>query len=48
MVQECWKLSPAPNGLTYTTYMYGGEGRYQPRKGVGRYYTVTKELLESL
>ncbi len=48
VVQECWKLSPAPNGLTYTTYMYGGEGRYQPRKGVGRYYTVTKELLESL
>ena len=48
VVQECWKLSPAPNGLTYTTYVYGGEGRYQPRKGVGRYYTVTKGLLESL
>ena len=48
VVQECWKLSPAPNGLTYTTYVYGGEGRYQPRKGVGRYYTVTKGLQESL
>ena len=20
VVQECWKLTPAPNGLTYTTY----------------------------
>ena len=48
VVQECWKLSPAPNGLTYTTYVYGGEGRYHTRKDVGRYYTVTKELLESL
>ena len=48
VLQECWKLSPAPNGLTYTTYVYGGDGRYHTRKDVGRYYTVTKVLLESL
>ena len=48
VLQECWKLSPAPNGLTYTTYVHGGNGRYHTRKDVGRYYTVTKELLESL
>ena len=48
MVQECWKLTPAPNGLTYTAYQYGGNDRYQTRRSVGRYYTVTKELLEKL
>ena len=48
VLQECWKLSPAPNGLTYTTYVYGCNGRYHTRKDVGRYYTVTKGLLESL
>ena len=48
VVQECWKLTPAPNGLTYTAYQYGGTDRYQTRRCVGRYYTVTKELLERL
>ena len=48
VVQECWKLTPAPNGLTYTAYQYGGTDRYQTRKCVGRYYTVTKGLLERL
>ena len=48
VVQECWKLTPAPNGLTYTAYQYGGNDRYQTRRSVGRYYTVTKELLEKL
>ena len=48
VVQECWKLTPAPNGLTYTTYQYGGNDRYQTLRSVGRYYTVTKELLEKL
>lgn len=48
VLQECWKLSPAPNGLTYTTYVYGGDGCYHTRKDVGKYYTVTKGLLESL
>lgn len=48
VVQECWKLIPVPNGLTYTAYQYGGMDRYQTRRNVGRYYTVTKELLENL
>lgn len=48
VVQECWKLTPAPNGLTYTAYQYGGNDRYQTRRSAGRYYTVTKELLEKL
>ena len=48
VVQECWKLTPAPNGLTYTAYQYGGNDRYQTRRSVGRYYTVTKGLLEKL
>ena len=48
VVQECWKLTPAPNGLTYTAYQYGGNDRYQTRRSVGRYYTVTKGLLERL
>ena len=48
VVQECWKLTPAPNGLIYTAYQYGGNDRYQTQRSVGRYYTVTKKLLERL
>ena len=29
VVQECWKLTPAPNGLTYTAYQYGSNDRYK-------------------
>ena len=50
VLQECWKLTPAVNGLTYTTYQlnYNRECRYEPIRRVGRFYTVTRELLESL
>ena len=50
VLQECWKLTPAANGLTYTTYQfnYNRECRYEPIKRVGRFYTVTREQLESL
>ena len=50
VLQECWKLTPAPNGLTYTTYQlnYNRECRYEPIRRVGRYYTITREQLESL
>lgn len=50
VLQECWKLTPASNGLTYTTYQfnYNRECRYEPIKRVGRFYTVTREQLESL
>ena len=50
VVQECWKLTPANNGLTYTTcqFNYNRECRYEPIKRVGRFFTVTREQLESL
>ena len=50
VLQECWKLTPAPNGLTYTTYQFNcnRECRYEPIRRVGRFYTVTREQLESL
>ena len=50
VVQECWKLTPAPNGLTYTTYEYdyNRAGHYLPKNRVGRYYTVTKNMFENL
>lgn len=50
VVQECWKLSPAPNGLTYTTYQgnYNQESHYEPIRRVGRFYTITRKQLEIL
>ena len=50
VVQEYWKLTPANNGLTYTTYQfnYNRECKYEPIKRVGRFFTVTREQLESL
>ena len=50
VLQECWKLIPAPNGLTYTTYQlnYNRECRYEPMRRVGRFYTVTRQQLETL
>ena len=50
VVQEYWKLTPAPNTLTYTTYQAGNprECRYTPVRQTGRFYTVTKEMLENL
>ena len=50
VLQECWKLIPAPNGLTYTTYQlnYNRECRYEPIRRVGRFYTVTRQQLETL
>ena len=50
LLQECWKLTPAPNGLTYTTYQlnYNRECRYEPIRRVGRFYTVTRQQLETL
>ena len=50
VLQEYWKLTPAPNGLTYTTYQlnYNRECRYEPIRRVGRFYTVTRQQLETL
>ncbi|BCI63152.1 MULTISPECIES: primase-helicase family protein [Bacteroidales] len=50
VLQECWKLTPAPNGLTYTTYQlnYNRECRYEPIRRVGRFYSITRQQLETL
>ena len=50
VLQECWKLAPAPNTLTYTTYQvdYTRECRYSPIRRIGRFYTVTREQLTAL
>lgn len=50
VLQECWKLKPAHNTLTYTTYQvdYTRECRYAPKRTTGRFYTVTRESLETL
>ena len=48
--EESWKLKPAHNTLTYTTYQvdYTRECRYAPKRTTGRFYTVTREFLETL
>ncbi len=50
VVQECWKLTPAPNTLTYTTYQvdFTWESHYTPIRKTGRFYTVTRVFLETL
>lgn len=51
VVQDCWKLRPAPNSLSYTTYQIGvsiSEPTYVETRKVGRFYTVTRQMLESL
>lgn len=48
IVTEDWKLVPAPNGLTYTTYLFAcnKERRFEPIRRVGRYYTITRKQLD--
>lgn len=50
VLQECWKLKPAYNTLTYTTYQvdYTRECRYSPLRKIGRFYTIAKAFLETL
>lgn len=51
VVQDCWKLRPAQNSLCYTTYQMGvflNEPAYVESKKVGRFYTVTRQMLENL
>lgn len=50
VLQECWKLVPAPNTLTYTTYQvdFTRECHYSPMRKIGRFYTVTREFLGTL
>ena len=48
IVTEDWKLAPAPNGLTYTTYLFAcnKERRFEPIRRVGRYCTITRKQLD--
>lgn len=51
VVQDCWKLRPAPNSLSYTAYQTGvqpNEQAYVENRRVGRFYTVTRQMLENL
>ena len=49
VLQQCWKLEPAPNALSYSTYQIsvlpGQKYSLSPKK-VGRFYTVTREILK--
>lgn len=51
VVQDCWKLRPAPNSLSYTAYQTGvqpNEQAYVENRRVGRFYTVSRQMLENL
>lgn len=50
VVKELWRLKPAPNALSYTTYQYdySKPSKYGAINRVGRFYTVTKEFLYTL
>ena len=50
VVKELWRLKPAPNALSYTTYQYdySKPSKYGAINRVGRYYTVTKEFIDTL
>ena len=47
VVQDIWKLTPASNSLTYTTYElnFNQSCHYRPVTRVGRYYTIKREKL---
>lgn len=50
VLQQCWKLEPAPNALSYVTYQVSvlpGEKYTLSPKKVGRFYTVTRENLKN-
>lgn len=51
IVQDQWKLRPAPNSLTYKAVqvgIFGNEPTYIETTKVGRYYTATREQIEHL
>lgn len=50
VVKELWRLKPAPNALSYTTYQYdySRTPKFCAINRVGRFYTVTKEFLDTL
>lgn len=50
VVQDLWKLTPAPNAYTYVTYEtdYLPQLVYRAVKRTGRYYKVSRAFLETL
>ena len=50
VVQDLWKLTPAPNAYTYVTYEtdYLPQLVYRAVKRIGRYYKVSRAFLETL
>ena len=49
VLQQYWKLEPAPNALSYSTYQISvlpGQKYSVSSKKVGRFYTVTREKLK--
>ena len=49
VLQQSWKLEPAPNALSYSTYQISvlpGQKYSASSKKVGRFYTVTREKLK--
>lgn len=51
VVQDCWKLTPANNSLSYTTCQIGisnASSNYVEARKVGRFYTVSRIMLEKL
>jgi hypothetical protein len=50
VVKDVWRLTPAHNALTYLAYQcdYTKPGRVSSVSRVGRFYTVTKEFIDSL
>ena len=47
VVQEVWKLTSAPNSLSYTAYEIAPtrDCHYETKRKIGRFYTITKEQL---
>lgn len=49
LLQMCWHLKPASNSLSYHKYVLGISGtKYQSQAAVGRFYTVTKDFINTL
>lgn len=50
VVQEVWKLTSAPNSLSYTAYEIAlhRDCHYETKRKIGRFYTITKEQLTAI
>lgn len=50
VVQEVWKLTSAPNSLSYTAYEIAStrDCHYETKRKTGRFYTITKEQLTAI